>query len=97
MGDESRWWFDTSGVPELSDIDVLFVDGPVGGTSHRARYPAFPVFADRLAPGALVVLDDTDRPHEREIFRQWLSEEHSGRRLSRYRKNVRSTFFRVQA
>ena len=97
VGDESRLWFDTSGVPELSDIDVLFVDGPVGGTSHHARYPAFPVFADRLAPGALVVLDDTDRPHERAIFRQWLSEEHSGRRLSRYRKNVRSTFLRVQA
>jgi predicted O-methyltransferase YrrM len=97
VGGESRWWFDTSGVPELSAIDVLFVDGPVGGSSHHARYPAFPVFSDRLAAGALVILDDTDRPHERAILTQWLSEEHAGRRLRRHRKNVRSTFLRVEA
>ncbi len=87
-------WFDLASLPETGPVDVLFVDGPVGGSSPQARYPAIPALAARLAPGALVVLDDTDRPDERQILRRWLDEDH-GKHLSVERTNVRSTFLRV--
>jgi predicted O-methyltransferase YrrM len=92
---EERLWYDIAGLPEIEQIDVLFVDGPFGGSSHQARYPAYPVFAERLSGGALVVLDDTDRPHEKEIVERWLAEAGDGERLEMERKNVRSTFLRV--
>ncbi|MDA0179239.1 class I SAM-dependent methyltransferase [Solirubrobacter phytolaccae] len=54
-------------------IDVLLVDGPPAfdpGTG-LSRYPALPVLADRLAPDAVVLLDDIDRHGEREIAQAW--------------------------
>lgn len=71
-GRDPQPWFDTSGLPDgLSDIDLLFVDGPVGGIAHEARFPAFPLLSDRLSPDAIVVLDDTVRPDEMQIAEQW--------------------------
>lgn len=92
---EERLWYDLSGLPELGKIDILFVDGPVGGTSRQARYPAYPVFASRLSSGALLVLDDTDRPDEKQILRRWRTETTDGTGLSVERRNVRSTLLRV--
>lgn len=88
-------WYDLSGLPDIGEIDVLFVDGPVGTLVDHARYPAFPLLADRLADGALVVLDDTDRPEEKAIVRRWLEEEHAGRRLTLVRPHGRATLLRV--
>lgn len=93
---DTRLWFDTSALPEVGTIDLLFVDGPVGGTSHEARFPAYPFFADRLSDGATVVLDDTDRPDERSIVAQWTDGVHGGRRAVVHRRNVRSTLMRVE-
>jgi protein-L-isoaspartate O-methyltransferase len=47
-GRESQPWFDISVLPDLPPIDLLFVDGPVGSIAHQARYPAYPLLADRL-------------------------------------------------
>lgn len=96
-GRPTRPWFDISGLPDLASIDLLFVDGPVGGSTFEARYPAYPVLGNLLTPGALVVLDDTDRPHETAIIAQWLDLSVAGRTLSVERTNVRTTFFRVAA
>ncbi|HTW17954.1 MAG TPA: class I SAM-dependent methyltransferase [Nocardioides sp.] len=93
---DHRLWFDTSGLPDLDGIDLLFVDGPVGGSTHEARYPAYPFFADLLRDGATVVLDDTDRPDERSIVEKWASAEHAGRQATVHRRNVRSTMLRVR-
>jgi hypothetical protein len=41
----------------------------------RSRFPALPALADRLAPGALVVLDDADRDGERDILDAWERDE----------------------
>jgi hypothetical protein len=46
---------------EITGVDLLFVDGPVGDTSPQARYPALPVLADRLTDDTLVLLDDSNR------------------------------------
>jgi predicted O-methyltransferase YrrM len=76
-------WFDLSALPEdLAGVDLLFVDGPLGNTSPQARYPALPVFADRLAADALVLLDDTWRTPERQIVQSWSAESYAGRRFA---------------
>jgi predicted O-methyltransferase YrrM len=92
-GHDAQAWFDISGLPELPPVDLLFVDGPIGGTTYEARYPAFPLLADRLASGATVVLDDTGRPDEARIVQRWASETHHGRTLREIRRLDRSTAF----
>ena len=54
-------------------VDLLVVDGPPAfkpGHEHR-RAPALPFFEDRLADGAVVVLDDLQRPGERDVVAGW--------------------------
>ncbi|RJQ77439.1 class I SAM-dependent methyltransferase [Pseudonocardiaceae bacterium YIM PH 21723] len=57
-------------------IDLLVVDGPLGGEPgmELVRYPALPVLRDALSPGATVVLDDIDRPGELRVLSRWASE-----------------------
>lgn len=55
-------------------IDLLLVDGPPGTTGPHARRPALPELHGRLGTGALVILDDTIREHERAIWQGWLEE-----------------------
>jgi predicted O-methyltransferase YrrM len=79
-------WYDTAALGALPerDIDLLLVDGPLAGDPglERSRYPALPALADRLAPGAAIVLDDIDRDGERWVFERW-REEHDLRPLPR--------------
>ena len=88
-------WFDLAGLPELPPVDLLFVDGPVGDTAQQARYPAVPMLGDRLAPGACIVLDDTNRPDERAILDRWVSDPH-GPTVTLERQDGRSTTLRVR-
>ncbi len=67
-------WYDVTALDGVEQIDVLLVDGPPEATGTGARYPAVPMLADRLAPGALVVLDDTDREAEAAIVDRWIAE-----------------------
>lgn len=55
-------------------IDVLLVDGPPKASGPRARYPAIPILKRDLAPECWIMLDDGDRPDEREIAHAWRSE-----------------------
>jgi predicted O-methyltransferase YrrM len=65
-------WYGAGYEPLLTrPVDVLIVDGPPGGSNPRARYPALPLLAPFLSPKCVVLLDDGDRPAEREIARQW--------------------------
>lgn len=97
-GREPRPWYDLSGLPDdATDIDLLFVDGPVGALAPEVRYPAFPRLANRLAEHAVTVLDDTTRPDEANIVEVWLSEEHAGRRLERIGSTDRATIMRIAA
>lgn len=49
-------------------ISLLFVDGPIGAFG---RGPALPVFYERLAKNAVVLLDDANREGEIRSFESW--------------------------
>lgn len=64
-------WYDPSAWDDLTDIDLLVVDGPPTFENGEARFPALPLLYDRLAPGAVVVVDDADRPGEQAVVQRW--------------------------
>lgn len=72
-------WYEATALEKLpgDGIELLLVDGPpgYGDGMARSRYPALPVLRGRLAPGALVVLDDAHREGERQILDAWEGDE----------------------
>ncbi|WHS27169.1 class I SAM-dependent methyltransferase [Auritidibacter ignavus] len=71
---EPPQWYDLSQARLPEQIDLLFVDGPPAATGPQARYPALNALADRLAPGAVVILDDGVRDEEQQIATRWAQE-----------------------
>ncbi|TXL62320.1 class I SAM-dependent methyltransferase [Aeromicrobium terrae] len=69
--DGERPWYALSAIEDLTDIGLLFIDGPPKATAPLARYPALPQLWDRLAPDSSIVLDDTNRQDEQEIIERW--------------------------
>jgi predicted O-methyltransferase YrrM len=70
-------WYAPWALRELPEgLDLLLVDGPPAGEEpiERSRYPALPALADRLAPGAVVILDDVGRAGERWVLGCWEAE-----------------------
>lgn len=67
-------WYAPAAFADLDRIDLLLVDGPPGTTGPLARLPAVPVLRDRLAPGALIVVDDYERADEQAAVERWLAE-----------------------
>ncbi len=68
-----RWsWYDLSGVGP-GRFGLVVVDGPPALEEPRARYPALPLLADRLAPDWRLLLDDAARPGERAVVAAWLA------------------------
>ena len=65
-------WYDPDRIPEAGPIDMLVIDGPHRELQKMARYPALPMLFDRLAPGAIIVLDDADRKDERKSVQAWV-------------------------
>ncbi len=69
-----RWYtVPMEAIPER--IDMLFVDGPPAATWPLARYPALPVFRERLSENAAIYLDDGVRTDERDIAARWARED----------------------
>lgn len=70
-------WYAATALDALpGEVDLLVVDGPPAyeaGEEHR-RAPALSFFEPRLVAGATVVLDDLDRPGEREVLARWETE-----------------------
>ena len=67
-------WYDPAAVDRLPvSINLLLVDGPHGALwpNGETRFPALPLLADRLAPGAVVILDDIHRAAEQRIVERW--------------------------
>lgn len=71
---EIRPWYSTDAVKDLDGIDLLFVDGPVGGLAPMSRYPAVPLLRPQLRPGAVIILDDVGRPDEDRAAHRWVDE-----------------------
>ncbi len=72
IGGKSVRWYDLDALTSLEGIDLLSIDGPPGQGASHARWPALPALHDRLAPGAVVVLDDMIRRDEQEILDDWM-------------------------
>lgn len=64
-------WYSADALSDITEVDLLLVDGPPAATGPRARYPALPVLIERLSETAVVVLDDAHRPDEAEILSDW--------------------------
>lgn len=71
FGSSSQAWYDSSVLPDSLAIDMVVIDGPPQAVAEAARYPAGPVLFPRLAPGAMVFLDDAARPGERAALERW--------------------------
>jgi hypothetical protein len=70
---EPEWYAAAELDPIPSQVDLLIVDGPPAfhpGTG-TSRAPALPWFEERLTDDATVMLDDVDRPGEREVIAGW--------------------------
>ena len=94
--DEGRLWYDVEALADVSEVSILFVDGPPGTTWSHARIPALEQVAPRLVDGAWVVLDDTTRREEREIVADWTSRDYAGRRLHKVAVVGRATLMRLE-
>ncbi|PZF81756.1 class I SAM-dependent methyltransferase [Jiangella anatolica] len=70
---EKHDWYAAPSWADLRGIDLLFVDGPPGKVGPRSRFPALPLLAPALADGAIVALDDAQRPDEADVAADWLS------------------------
>ena len=71
-GDSFRW-YTPSAWEDLTDIEILFVDGPLPASNGRlARLPALPLLAKHLRSDHVVVLNDNYRTDEREVPASWL-------------------------
>jgi predicted O-methyltransferase YrrM len=70
-GSETLVWYDISGIEKIDCIDMVIVDGPPGTGSPMARYPVIPLLADKLSSDAIILLDDYDRPDERNSVKLW--------------------------
>jgi hypothetical protein len=64
-------WYDPE--TDASGITLVVCDGPPA-TSRGGRYGLMPVFANRLAPKAMVFLDDYERPSEQQVVDRWSDE-----------------------
>jgi predicted O-methyltransferase YrrM len=66
-------WYDppVDHLPE--DVSLVVCDGPPG-TTRGGRYGLLPVMRSRLRPGCVILLDDAQRPDEREIAARWARE-----------------------
>jgi len=70
----SGLWYTPSAFDNISEIDLLFIDGPPGKMQPLSRYPAIPILFDRLSDGAIIVVDDYARGDEVTIVNQWVTE-----------------------
>lgn len=68
-------WFDTSRIKKIitdKKFDLVIVDGPQGRLSPFVRSAALPILIENnLASSFGLLLDDTDRDEEMEIFSNW--------------------------
>jgi hypothetical protein len=70
--DGACWYADAALPAAATGAELLVVDGPPAGGESQARYPALPRLRGRLASRFTVLLDDADRPGEREVVARWL-------------------------
>lgn len=58
-------WYDLAQLADITDIDLLFIDGPPGSKNPMARHPAIAECMSKLSPRAVIVIDDAARDGEK--------------------------------
>jgi glycosyltransferase involved in cell wall biosynthesis len=66
-------WYDPPLAELPPEFGLVICDGPPG-TTAGGRYGLMPVLGERLPPGAVILLDDTERPSEVEVLSRWAAE-----------------------
>ncbi|HYH86749.1 MAG TPA: hypothetical protein VEX60_14955 [Pyrinomonadaceae bacterium] len=66
-------WYDPPAEMLPGEFKLVICDGPPESTPG-GRYGLLPVLGDRLQAGALILLDDANRPSETEVLRRWGAE-----------------------
>ncbi|HCY26059.1 TPA: hypothetical protein DIC38_00010 [Candidatus Nomurabacteria bacterium] len=68
-------WYDLNNINfDFDKIDLLFVDGPVGGFCKNSRYPAIELMKKYIKEGTTIILHDAKRLDEIEIVKMWKEE-----------------------
>ena len=60
-------WYELSQLTDVSNIDLLFIDGPPGSKNPMARHPAIAECISKLSPKAIIVIDDAAREGEKSM------------------------------
>jgi predicted O-methyltransferase YrrM len=71
LGECMNWHVPNSVKSCIDRIDLLLVDGPPA-VSPLTRLPALPVLHEKLSQTAVILLDDGNRPGEKEVVKHWL-------------------------
>lgn len=72
LSDGTYDWYAPASLADLSNVDMVVIDGPPAATGPQARYPALPKLVELLSPNVTVVLDDAHRSDEAKIVEAWL-------------------------
>ncbi|WP_339916366.1 class I SAM-dependent methyltransferase [Yeosuana marina] len=72
---EQELWYDfnilNNELINISNFDLVIVDGPIGAITPYARYSAVPFLKEKLSDNYAIFLDDTHRDIEFEIAHEW--------------------------
>ncbi len=74
FNEQNYCWYTLGEQIQNQVIDMLIIDGPPASLNSCARYPAGPLLLPLLNKKAVVFLDDSDRPDEQQIIKNWLNE-----------------------
>ena len=71
--DQVMRWYDLDPILHHLDhpIDFLFIDGPVGVSDPKARFPAIPLLQPYLSVSCIIMLDDACRFGEQQAVFAW--------------------------
>ena len=64
-------WYDLTQFRDVTNIDLLFIDGPPGSRNPKARHPAIVECASKLSPRAIIVIDDAGRDGEKDMAKEF--------------------------
>jgi predicted O-methyltransferase YrrM len=75
IGNKKWFWYDfESSLNNITQIDLMIVDGPPQKKQPMCRYPAMPLIRNKFVKGSRLILDDVRRSDEQKIIQRWKKE-----------------------
>lgn len=69
--EKPAYWYCSSLLDDVTNVDLLWVDGPPGSTCLFSRYPAFAALEGKFSSNAEIWMDDTNRKDDRKVCEAW--------------------------